>query len=95
MWKVAEINNATHEVTMRHPDGELMHLVIPENNRNSAISKLSYLKSQTDARDVVKEVEATKKLADAKVIPAIKRPWRLYAIIVAEAIAIILLLLRH
>ena len=82
MWKVTSINNETHKATVRHTDGESMDFVIPPSARRTPADKSAWLKKQTDARD-------------AKKAKQWKRPYLLYTFIVAEAMVILALLLRH
>ena len=94
MWKIKTINNGSHAITMVHPDGEKMDLIIPVEHRVSNAAKMTWLKVQTDLRDVIKEAEATKALAAAVVITEVKKPLVLYAIIAIQAVAIVCLLIK-
>jgi hypothetical protein len=87
MWKVQRINNELHTVTMRDTtDNEELDLLVPEQHRFPSQKKLEWVKTQTDARDVLK-----KKLNLGKKIA----PYAAMAVILIEAVVIVLLMLRH
>lgn len=106
MWKISSINNATHEVSMRHLDGEVMSLVVPLEHAINPFAKTAWLKAQTDARDVVKDAEAAAKAeilrieqeaiekAKAELSKLKKRHPAMYILMAVETIAILILLLH-
>lgn len=78
MFRVVLINNKTHSATIRDEDGESMHLTVPEEHRDTGEKKLAWIKAQGDARSKIKLKEANKR----------NRPYKLYVIMLIEAIAI-------
>ncbi len=97
MWTILSINNETHAVELCHPDGERMSLVVPQSATRTAADKMAHIKSQCDLRDAAKAkaVVDAKKEADRSAKLARRNPLIMKAIILSEAVAILILLLRH
>jgi hypothetical protein len=53
-WQVVKINNATHELTLRHKDGEELNTVIPTEHRHSDEVKFDWIASETGVRDKIR-----------------------------------------
>jgi hypothetical protein len=84
--KIVSISNETHEVTLRHEDGEVYSFVVPEASRIRSSDKMAYIKSQSDAQEAIKATKTKR---------AQRKPYILYAIMVAETLVIFALLMRH
>lgn len=50
-WRVYSINNARHEVVLQSDKGEFVHIVVPEEYRDSHELKQYYIKSVHDKHD--------------------------------------------
>ena len=99
MWKIIEVNNETHVVTVcDFADGERMTLTVPQSATRTFADKLAHIKAQTDMRDVVKAKAAVdaKTEVDRLAKAALRNPRIMKAIMILEAIAIIaLLMVKH
>jgi hypothetical protein len=81
VWKITKINNETHEVTVTRTDGSLINFVVPSEHTVTSKSKLDYIKSRTDAHDLLPK----------PIIKKLPNYWK--ALSMAQAIIIILLIL--
>jgi hypothetical protein len=52
-WKITNINNSTHAVTVKSDSGEILNISIPSTHREPKLGR-EYVKSQTDAHDAAK-----------------------------------------
>ena len=50
-WHITHINNATHKVILRHVDGHMTEVTIPEEHRGNGKASTAFVKSHTDAHD--------------------------------------------
>ena len=45
-WHISKINNATHEVELRHVDGRVRVIVVPEEHRDHHDKKTAFIKGE-------------------------------------------------
>lgn len=94
MWTIKKINNSTHELTVKCHDGTTLDLTIPETHRNSLALKHEYIRSQTDAHDANRAAIVVSKIVDSvSEAPKSKKSSTLHAIIILEAVLIVILAL--